>query len=50
MPTLAALAGGQSIEHSSIGSLLKAQIERRIDAQAGLMDLSAPKLPFKLPP
>src|ERR1700722_11046982 len=38
LPSVAALVGGQSVEHSLVGSALQVHIERSVDAQAALKD------------
>ena len=43
LPSVAALVGGQAIVDGAIGGLLQVQVERGVDAQAGLVDLLGAK-------
>ena len=48
LPSVAALVGGQAVEHGAVGRLLQVQIERGVDAQAGLVHLFGAEALFQL--
>ena len=49
-PAAPALVGGQAVGHGAIGRLLQVEIERGVDAQAGLVHLFGAEALFELAP
>ena len=47
---MAALVGGQAVGHGAIGDLLQVEVERGVDAQAGLVHLLGAEVLFELAP
>ena len=47
-PAVAALIGGQPVEHGAVGGLLQIEIEGGVDAQAGLVNLFGAEPLFEL--
>ena len=47
---MTALVGGEAIDHGAIGGLLQVEVERGVDAQAGLVHLLGAEALFELAP